>query len=414
MLDEMGSPGTVALGGGRYFGFVCGGTVPASRAASVLAAAWDQNAAMRVLSPVAVTLEQVAIRWIVELLGLPPETGAALVTGATMASFVCLAAARHQMLEHRGWNVEEQGLFSAPEFAVYVSEEAHSSVMKALALLGLGRSRVVTLPTDCQGRIITTDLPEIMGPSVVCLQAGNVNTGSSDNFAELCEWAHTSGSWVHVDGAFGLWAQATESKRHLVKAVESADSWATDAHKWLNGTYDCGIALVGRPSALKAAMGMTAAYLKFGEAREPAHYGPDLSRRARGVEVWAAIRSLGRVGLAEMIERTCALATRFAEELRSAGYQILNEVVLNQVLVSFGSDELTELVVAELQRDGTCWCGTTLWKGRTAMRISVSSWATTHEDVSVSAERMIILARSLSLANENDVQAADTASKEEL
>ncbi len=388
-LDEIGSPATVANGGGRYFGFVIGGALPAARAASVLAAAWDQNVALRLLSPVGAFLEDISLAWIRELLGLPTTSGGALVTCATMASFTCLAAARHQLLANRNWNVESDGLFGAPEIPVYVSADCHIAVLKALALLGMGRSRVIRLATDNQSRICISELPEIQQPSIVCIQAGDVNTGALDRAPELCAWAHGSGSWVHVDGAFGLWAAASPEKAHLAAGFSDADSWATDCHKWLNVPYDSGVAFVRRPEALVAAMASEGAYFHLTDKREPSHYNPELSRRARAVEIWAAIRSLGKSGIAELIDRTCHYAQLFAKRLSAAGFEILNDVVTNQVLVSFGSDAHTGAVVAALQKEGTCWCSSTEWKGRRAMRISVSSWATTAEDVEASVSAML-------------------------
>jgi glutamate/tyrosine decarboxylase-like PLP-dependent enzyme len=399
-LDEFGSPGTVANGGGRYFGFVTGGTLPVARAASVLAAAWDQNVALRLLSPVGAFLEDICLAWVRELLGLPAMTGGALVTCATMASFTCLAAARHHLLANLGWNVESDGLFGAPEIPVFASADCHIAVLKALGLLGLGRSRVTRLTTDDQSRIRASELPEIKQPSIVCIQAGDVNTGALDPAAELCEWAHASESWVHVDGAFGLWVAASPDRAHLAAGFSEADSWATDCHKWLNVPYDSGVAFVSRPGALRAAMASDGAYFHLTEAREPSHYNPELSRRARAIEIWAAIRSLGKAGIAELIDRTCRYAQLFAERLRAAGFEILNEVVTNQVLVSFGSDAHTDAVVQALQTEGTCWCGSTVWKGRRAMRISVSSWATTAEDVEASARAMLRV--------ERDVRGAST------
>src|SRR5438045_106311 len=273
-----------------------------------------------------------------------------------------------------------------------VMAEAHPAVSKSLGLLGLGRSRVITVPVDNQGRMLIDQLPAISGPTIICVQAGNVNTGSFDPITEICRVAHAAGAWVHVDGAFGLWAAAAPSRAHLVAGVADADSWATDAHKWLNVPYDSGLAFVRDGAALRAAMAATAAYLPLSETRQPDNYTPELSRRARGIEVWAALRSLGRAGLADMIERTCRYAARFADGLREAGYEILNEVVINQVLVSFGDAELTRRVIAGVQADGTCWAGGTVWQGRTAMRISVSSWATTEDDVERSLAAMLRVA----------------------
>jgi glutamate/tyrosine decarboxylase-like PLP-dependent enzyme len=301
-----------------------------------------------------------------------------------MANFTCLAAARHQLLERAGWDVENDGLFGAPCLKVVVGDEVHVSVIKALGMVGLGRNRVIRVPVDGQGRMRPADLPALGPHTLICIQAGNVNTGALDPAREICRRARDAGAWVHVDGAFGLWAAASPRYRHLTDGFELADSWATDAHKWPNVGYDCGVALVRHASALRAAMAVGAAYLTQGELREPSHYTPEMSRRARGIELWAALRSLGRSGVADLIERTCEYAQRFATGLRDAGYKVLNEVEINQVLVSFGSAEVTRSVVERLQSEGTCWCGGTEWQGRAAMRISVSSWATTGEDVEAS------------------------------
>jgi glutamate/tyrosine decarboxylase-like PLP-dependent enzyme len=392
LLDEIGSPATMAMAGPRFFGFVIGGALPAALAANWLAGAWDQNTAYHKVTPGTVALEQIALRWLLDVLGLPDTCAAAFVTGATLANFTALAAARHAVLARAGWDVEADGLFGAPPVTVVVSAEAHPTVLKMLGLLGMGRSRVVTVAVDGQGRMRPAGLPPLSGPTIVCIQAGNVNTGAFDPAREICARAREAGAWVHVDGAFGLWAAAAPARAHLTTGVADADSWATDAHKWLNVPYDCGLAFVRDPGALRAAMTISAAYLPAGETREPADYTPELSRRARGVEVWAALRSLGRSGLADMIERTCRHATRFAEELSAAGHQVLNEVVLNQVLVSFGDAETTNRVIEAIQTDGTCWCGGTVWQGQTAMRISVSSWATTEADVELSLAAMLRIA----------------------
>lgn len=391
-LDDIGSPATVATTGGRYFGFVVGGSLPAAMAANMLAGVWDQNAA-RVLSPVAASLEDVCMKWLLSLLGLPPEAGVGFVTGATMANFSGLAAARHALLGREGWDVGAKGLFGAPPITVIVGDEVHVSVLKALSLLGLGRDRVVRVPVDGQGRMRAEKLPEISGPTIVCIQAGNVNTGAFDPAEEVCRAARASGAWVHVDGAFGLWALASPKRAHLARGVPDADSWATDGHKWLNVPQDSGIAFVREAEHLRAAMSATAAYLIEGQGREPYHYTPEMSRRARGVEIWAALRSLGRSGLADLIERTCAFASRFADGLQAAGYDILNDVVLNQVLVSFGDAELTRRVIERVQEEGTCWCGGTKWQGHVAMRVSVSSWATTEEDVQRSLDVIVSIAQ---------------------
>ena len=384
LLDRVGSPGTVANAGGRFFGFVNGAALPVSVGATWIASAWDQNAALRVMSPAAVALEDVALRWVCDALGLPSNCGGAVVTGASMANFTGLAAARHALLERIGWDVENDGMFGAPPLAVVVGEEVHASLVKALGLLGLGRTRVIRVPADEQGRMRADMLPALDDRTIVCIQAGNVNSGAFDPAAAVCRRARQAGAWVHVDGAFGLWAAASPRHRHLTEGFELADSWATDGHKWPNVGYDCGIALVRNAAVLRAAMAISTAYFTPGESREPANYSPEMSRRARGAELWATLRCLGRQGLAELIQRTCRHARRFAGGLRAAGYEILNEVAINQVLVSFGEPAVTRAVIAKVQADGTCWCGGTEWHGRAAMRISVSSWATTEEDVEIS------------------------------
>ena len=392
-LDGVGSPTTVACAGSRYFGFVTGGAVPVTLAANWLAGAWDQNAAMVASSPLAAKIEEVTARWLVDMLHLPPETGVGFVTGATMANFTALAAARHAILEKSGWNVEAQGLFGAPPITVVVGDEVHVSLLKALSLLGLGRERVIRVPVDGQGRMRVDQLPELTDSTIVCIQAGNVNTGAFDPAEEICAIAHQAGSWVHVDGAFGLWAAASSKLKHLATGLSECDSWATDAHKWLNVPYDSGLAFVRNPLHLRAAMtAASAAYLLKSEQREPYHFTPEMSRRARGIEIWALLRTLGRSGLIDLFERNCRQARRFAEGLHEAGYTILNEVVLNQVMVSFGDTEITEQIITAIQEDGTCWCGGTVWQGHTAMRISLSSWATTDEDVEQSLDAMLRLA----------------------
>jgi glutamate/tyrosine decarboxylase-like PLP-dependent enzyme len=391
-LDELGSAATVASAGPRYFGFVTGGTLPAALAANILAGAWDQNAAFRVMSPAVAVLEEVCRQWLVALFGLPPEAGIGFVTGATMANFSALAAARHALLGRSGWDVEARGLFGAPPIPVIVGAEVHVSVLKALSLLGLGRERVVRVAVDGQGRMRPEAIPALNEPAIICVQSGNVNTGAFDPAAEICSIARASDSWVHADGAFGLWAAACPDRAHLAAGIPAAHSWATDAHKWLNVPYDSGVVFVRDPQHLKASMSSSAAYLIAGDTREPGHFTPELSRRARAVEVWAALRSLGRSGLADLIGRNCRYARRFAEGLTRAGYRVLNEVALNQVLVSFGDAERTRRVISAVQQEGTCWCGGTEWQGQAAMRISVSSWATSGEDVERSLQAIIRVA----------------------
>jgi glutamate/tyrosine decarboxylase-like PLP-dependent enzyme len=390
MIDEAGSPATVASAGPRYFGFVTGGALPVAVAASWLLAAWDQNTALSVMSPAGATLDDVALRWVIELLGLPAGTGGGFVTGATMANVTCLAAARDAVLSKAGWDAARLGLVGAPPVQVAVGAEAHATVVKALGIVGLGRDRAVRLPVDDQGRIVASGLPELHGTAIVCLQAGNVNSGASDPFVPLIQWAREHRAWIHIDGAFGLWAAAAPSLAAEVAGIADADSWATDAHKWLNSTYDCGIALVRDPQALRAAMRADAAYLTPGEAREPMLFTPQSSQRARGAEVWAVLASLGRDGVAALVERHVALARRLAAQLTAGGVEVLNEVRLNQVVASFGDDSRTDEVISAIQRDGTCWCGPTTWRGRRAMRISISNWSTTEEDIDRSATAILV------------------------
>ncbi|HXV64618.1 MAG TPA: aminotransferase class V-fold PLP-dependent enzyme [Vicinamibacteria bacterium] len=394
-LDDVGSPATVASAGPRYFGFVTGGALPASLAASVLASAWDQNAHLRVGSPIGATLENIALGWIRDLLSLSTGWGGGFVTGTTMGNFACLAAARHHVLANSGWDVEAMGLYGAPEIQVIVGDEVHATLSKALALLGLGRDRVVRVPVDGQGRMRADSLPDLSPTSIVCLQAGNVNTGAFDPIRPITRWARRGGAWVHVDGAFGLWAAVSPKTAGLTDGISEVDSIATDLHKWPNVPYDSGLALYRMPEDARRALSMTAAYLPAGDDRQPCHYTPESSRRARGVEIWAALLSLGRSGIVALVERCCRLARRFAEGFSAAGFEVLNEVVLNQVLVSFGDDATTRAVVQAVQDEGTCWCGETFWQGRAAMRVSVSSWATTNDDVERSLDAIIRIARQI-------------------
>jgi glutamate/tyrosine decarboxylase-like PLP-dependent enzyme len=392
-LDEVGSPATMAMAGPRFFGFVIGGSLPVAVAANWLATAWDQNTGLYNSTPGTAKIEQVALQWLLDVLQLPPACAGAFVTGTTVAHITALAAARHAVLERAGWNVEADGLFGAPPSTVITSAESHPTLYKALGVVGLGRNRVVKIPTDSQGRMRADALPRLEGPTIVCAQAGNVNTGSCDPIGELCELASDAGAWVHVDGAFGLWARVAPSRAYLVEGIEKADSWATDCHKWLNVPYDSGVAFVRDGDALRRSMAISAEYLPSMTAeRNPSDFTPELSRRARGVEVWAALRSLGRSGLAEIVERHCRQAQRFAEGLEAGGCEILNDVVLNQVLVSFGEPEVTRRIIHEIQLDGTCWAGETVWQGHTAMRISVISWATKDTDVERSIDAILRIA----------------------
>ena len=397
LLDQFISPATMAMAGPRFFGFVIGGSLPVTVAANWLATAWDQNTGYAAPTPGASRLEEIARRWLLELLDLPRECAVGYVTGATVANFTALAAARNSVLKRCGWAVEADGLFGAPPIQVVVGDECHPTLLKSLGMLGLGRSRLTRVPVDSQGRMRADKLPRLTAPSILCVQAGNVNSGAFDPFEPLCAAARDAGAWIHVDGAFGLWARASGALTNMTHGLELADSWATDAHKWLNVPYDSGIAFVRDGQALQSAMAITAEYLPGqGARRNPADFTPELSRRARGIEVYAALLSLGREGLASMIERNCAQARRFAQGLQKAGFEILNEVVLNQVVVRFGDPERTRQIIEAIQREGTCWAGITVWQGQTGMRISVSSWVTTDDDVERSLEAMLRCARDCS------------------
>lgn len=393
-LDRIGSPATMAIAGPRFFGFVNSSALPAALAANWLSTAWEQHGGFHVSSPGGTTLEQIALGWTKELLGLPRDATGSFVTGTTVAHIASLAAARHALLAGMGWNVDADGLFGAPPITVIVGAEAHATLFKALGVIGLGRSRVVKIPADSQGRMQADALPRISGPTIVCVQAGNVNTGAFDPFREIIDRVRASDApaWVHVDGAFGLWARVALARAYLADGIELADSWATDAHKWLNSPYDCGMAIVRDGEALRKSMAINADYLPC-DVTNPSDYTPEVSRRPRGVDAWAALRALGRLGLADLVERHCSLAKRFADVFSAAGFPVLNDVVLNQVLVSFGDAARTRQVIEAVQEDGTCWCGMTVWHGTTAMRVSVISWATIDEDVDHSIAAILRVAR---------------------
>jgi glutamate/tyrosine decarboxylase-like PLP-dependent enzyme len=396
--------GIVASAGPRYFGFVTGGVLPAALGADWLTSAWDQNAWTYVASPAASVVEEIAAGWLVELLGLPPSTSVGFTTGATMASFTALAAARSSVLARRGYDVEEHGLGKAPEIALFAGEAAHATIFAAVQMLGLGRGRVQRIAADETGRMrpdkLRDALAQASGPAIVCAQAGEVNTGSFDPLDEIATLCRERGAWLHVDGAFGLWAAASPALRHLVRGADRADSWTVDGHKWLNVPYDSGYVLVRDGAAHRAAFAMGAAYYPHSAAeRENFHFVPESSRRARGFPTWAALRSLGRRGVAELVERCCASARRMADTLRVAeGVEILNEVVLNQVLVRFHSpsaeaDAFTLDVIRRVQSEGTCWLGGTTWRGQAAARISVSNASTTETDVDRSAAAILACVR---------------------
>jgi glutamate/tyrosine decarboxylase-like PLP-dependent enzyme len=395
-------PGLVASPGGRYFGFVIGGTTPAAVAADWLTSTWDQNAGLFVCCPSSAVVEEVVGVWLAELLGLPAGVGFGLVTGCQMAHVTALAAARHHVFARAGWDVGERGLIGAPAVYVMAGAERHVTVDRALRLLGFGTGCVTPIAADGQGRMVPGALREALAgtdaPTIVCAQAGNVNTGAFDPLAEIADIAHEAGAWLHIDGAFGLWAAASPAHRHLLAGAEHADSWAVDAHKWLNVPYDSGIAFCAHPEAQQAAMGVRASYLiqaDPGGPRDALEWNPEFSRRARGFPVYAAIRSLGRSGIAELIDRSCAHARRFADVLAAdPRIEVLNDVVLNQVLVRFlddagDHDARTDAVIEAVQNDGTCWLSGTTWQGMRAMRISVSSQATTAEDVERSVQAIL-------------------------
>jgi glutamate/tyrosine decarboxylase-like PLP-dependent enzyme len=377
-LATVAGPGTVANPGPRYFGFVTGGALPAALGSEWLASAWDQNAFSRVSSPAAAAIEAVAERWVLEALHLPSTAAVGFATGATTSNFTCIAAARNALLERVGWDVERRGLAGAPPIRVIVGEHVHASLLLALRYAGLGAPGTI-VPADDQGAMRAAELSVGDGLTLICAQAGEVGSGASDPLEAIA--AAKGDAWLHVDGAFGLWAAASPRYRHLVAGAEKADSWAVDAHKWLNVPYDSGLAIVADPATLRAAMGVRAAYLPDDEGREPLDHVPEMSRRARAVPVYAALRSLGREGVAELVDRCCALARRLAEAMREQGVEVLNDVVLNQVLLRFGDDDETRSVVAAVQRGGEAWLGGTVWHGRAAVRVSVSNWSTTEEDV---------------------------------
>ena len=392
LLHRVGGPASMGSTGANYFGFVNGATYPVALGASFLVNAWDQNAALPVMSPVAAATYDVSRSWLVDLLGLSDETDVAFVTGATVANASCLAAARDALLIEHGYDVQRDGLFGAPEIQVVVGERAHSTLSKSLGLIGLGRNRVTVVPADHQGRIrpeLLPDLDPTAGPILVCAQAGEVNTGAFDPFDDIADWATERTAWLHVDGAFGLWALADPTRDHLTTGLRRSDSLATDGHKWLNVTYDCGIAFVQRPGALRRTFAAVAGYLPPDTGFEAMHHTPQSSQRARQIEVWAVLRTLGRSGVAGLVQRASDCAVAIADRLRDEGFEIVNDVVLNQVLVRYRDPATTEALITEIQRDGRIWCGPTQWSGGTAMRISVSSWKTTLDDARRAADIVV-------------------------
>jgi glutamate/tyrosine decarboxylase-like PLP-dependent enzyme len=391
-LVESAGPGVVATPSGRFFGFVVGGSTPAAIAADWLTSTWDQNAGLYVLGPSAAVVEEVCRGWLAELLGLPPHVSVAFVTGCQMAHVTALAAARHEVLARAGWDVASDGLAGSPPIRVVVGEKRHVTVDRALRLLGIGAAALEVVPADDQGRMRVDELRLGDGPTIVCAQAGEINTGSMDDFEAIADACAPSGAWLHVDGAFGLWAAASQELRELVRGVERADSWATDAHKWLNVPYDSGLAFCAHPDVHRAAMSVTASYLVPAadrRERDEIDWTPEFSRRARGFAVYAAIKALGREGIADVVERCCANARRIAAALEAGGAEIVNDVVLNQVLVRFGEGERTREVIGRVQQDGTCWLSGTDWRGEHVLRVSVSNWRTTADDVDRSAAAIL-------------------------
>ena len=381
LLHQFGSPATVVTTGGRYFGMVVGGVFPPVMAVKWLADVWDQISALYVTSPLTAKLEAVCETWLLDILGLPAQCVAGFVSGSSMAILCGLAAGRHELLRRQGWDVNAQGLFGAPPIRVVVGVEAHSTVFKALALLGLGKDRVEWAPVDDQGRILADQLPQLDSNTLLILQAGNVNSGSFDPLDELCQRARAAGAWVHVDGAFGLWAAASPAKRHLTRGLEQADSWSVDGHKTLNTPYDSGIVICKHREVLAAAMQATGAYIIYGENRDGMLYTPEMSRRSRAIELWATLKTIGKSGVEELVDGLCDRATQFARLMASHKFHILNDVVFNQVLVAGDTPEQTASLLKNIQLSGECWCGPGRWHDTPVIRVSVCSWATTPEDV---------------------------------
>ncbi|NUO02806.1 MAG: aspartate aminotransferase family protein [Saprospiraceae bacterium] len=382
LLNQYGSPATTTILGGRYFGFVNGSAVPAGLAAKNLATYWDQNTAMQVISPISAKLESVVENWLKELFGLPGRTVAGFVSGTSSANFCGLAAARYRLLKRMGWDINEQGLFDAPKIRVVAGKQAHSTILKAIGLLGFGKNNVEWVESDEQGRIRPDLIPDLDDKTLLILQAGNVNSGSFDAFDEICERANQAGAWVHIDGAFGLWAEAVESLKYLTKGIHKANSWAVDGHKTLNTPYDCGIVLCEDKEAMVAALHMSGSYIILSEERDGMLYTPEMSRRARIIELWATMKYLGKAGIARMVENMHDRSVQFANAVRAIkGFEVLNEVVFNQVLVCCASDEITVKTMERIQALRECWVGGSSWHGRKVIRVSICSWATTPEDV---------------------------------
>jgi glutamate/tyrosine decarboxylase-like PLP-dependent enzyme len=386
-LDQYGSPATVVQIGGRYFGFVCGSVVPSGLAAKLLATFWDQNSAVYVMSPIAAKLETIVEQWLQTIFKLPQETIAGFVSGTSTANLCGLAAARFRLLKNQGWDINQKGFLNAPPIRIIAGKEAHAAVIKTIGLLGFGLANIEFIDTDEEGRIKVELIPELDNKTLLILAAGNVNSGSFDNFSSICKKAKEAGAWVHIDGAFGLWAAAVEKLAHLTKGIEYANSWAVDGHKTLNTPYDCGIIMCNDKEALSAALHTSGGYIILSYEREGMFYTPEMSRRARIIELWATLKYLGSSGIDQMIGGFHERAKQFALELsKIEGFTIMNEVVFNQVLVGCESDEIVNQVIQTIQKERVCWVGGSTWKGKRVIRISVCSWATTEEDVSISVE----------------------------
>jgi glutamate/tyrosine decarboxylase-like PLP-dependent enzyme len=379
-LHQHGSPATVAQTGGRYFGFVNGSVIPTALAARWLSDTWDQNVALYVISPIASQLEAICERWLVDLLGLPLESAAGFVSGTSTATMCGLAAGRNELLKRQNWDVNLKGIFGAPELRVVLGEHAHATVFKALSLLGFGQDRVERVPVDAQGRMRSDRMPKLDDRTLLITQAGNVNSGAFDPFDEICDRANRAGAWIHVDGAFGLWAAAS-SRKFLTHGLAKANSWSVDAHKTLNAPYDCGIILCKSREALVTAMQASGSYIQYGDNRDGMLYTPEMSRRARAVELWATLKYLGRGGVAELVDGLCDRAVQFSQQLQAEGFRILNDVVFNQVLVACDTPKKTQATLKSIQESGECWCGGSVWNGQPVIRISVCSWATTPADI---------------------------------
>lgn len=385
-LHKYGSPATVMQSGGRYFGFVIGGSIPTALAARWLSDFWDQNAGLFMTSPISSKLEIVVEKWMRQLFGLPENVVSGFVSGTTTAVFCALAAARYRVLERLGWDVNTKGLFNAPKIRIVAGMHAHGAVLKSILMLGLGTDNIEWVEVDNQGRIIPEKIPDLDKNTILILQAGNVNSGSFDHFEEICDKAVRAKAWVHIDGAFGLWAACSEKLGYLTKGIEKANSWSVDGHKTLNTPYDCGIVLCNDRDALFSALHVTGSYLMLSESRDGYSYTPEMSRRARIVELWAAIKYLGQEGIKELVDGLHERSVQFASEIKNAGFQVLNDVVFNQVLVACENDDITGKTLDLIQKSGECWCGSAQWDNRKVIRVSVCSWATTSDDISRSVK----------------------------